>query len=249
MRKVYLCLLLILFSANIFCQAPQKLSYQAIVRNSTSELVSDQVVGMQISIIAGSTDGTAVYVETQTPTTNSNGMISVEIGNGTVVTGDFGNINWSSGIFFIKTETDIEGGTNYTITGIQQMLSVPYAFYALEAKNAETANAMAHQDKFLYQKYFYIAGEEIFELWICNNDGTGNAKIPISLPAGLKLSGNGAKLSLDGEKLIFAVADDVDDGGYEYIYSVSLDGTNLTQLLKTSASDHEECFDEILQTF
>src|SRR5690554_566777 len=90
---------------------------------------------MQISILQGSASGTAVYVETQTPTSNANGLVSLEIGAGTVVSGDFTTIDWANGPYFIKTETDPTGGTSYTITGTSQLLSVPYA---LHAKTAET---------------------------------------------------------------------------------------------------------------
>ncbi|MCD6202639.1 MAG: hypothetical protein J7K46_12615 [Bacteroidales bacterium] len=48
---------------------------------------------MQFSILQGSADGTAVYVETQTPATNDNGLITLEIGKGTVVSGDFSSID------------------------------------------------------------------------------------------------------------------------------------------------------------
>ena len=84
---------------------------------------------MQISILQGSPTGTVVYTETQTPTTNSNGLVSIEIG----CEADFDAINWAEGPYFIEVKTDIEGGNNYTITGTSQLLSVPYALYAKEA--------------------------------------------------------------------------------------------------------------------
>lgn len=120
----------ILMSTLVFAQAPQKMSYQAVIRNSSNALVVNTQVGMQISILQGAASGTAVYVETQTPTTNTNGLASLEIGGGTVVSGNFANINWANGPYFIKTETDPTGGTNYTITGTSQLLSVPYAFFS-----------------------------------------------------------------------------------------------------------------------
>ncbi|OGS77099.1 MAG: hypothetical protein A3G95_03280 [Flavobacteria bacterium RIFCSPLOWO2_12_FULL_31_7] len=113
-----------------FAQAPEKMSYQAVVRNTTNNLVTNQAVGMQISILQGSATGTAVYVETQTPTSNTNGLVSLEIGSGVVVSGNMATINWANGPYFIKTETDPTGGTSYTITGISQLLSTPYALYA-----------------------------------------------------------------------------------------------------------------------
>ena len=115
-------------------QSPEKFSYQAVVRNNSDVLVANKQVGMQISILQGSLNGTAVYVETQTPTTNANGLVSLEIGSGTVVLGSFSSIDWANGTYFIKTETDPDGGTNYTITGTSQLLSVPYALYSKTAE-------------------------------------------------------------------------------------------------------------------
>lgn len=89
---------------------------------------------MKISILQGSSSGTAVYVETHTPTTNANGLATIEIGNGSIVTGVFANIKWSTGPYYLKTETDPEGGTSYTITGTSQLLSVPYALYSREVQ-------------------------------------------------------------------------------------------------------------------
>ena len=135
MRKLFTFLVAVLLTASVFAQSPEKMSYQAIIRNSSDQLVTNQTVGMQISILQSSTSGTVVYVETQTPTTNANGLVSLEIGSGTVASGDFATIDWANGPYFIKTETDPAGGTDYTITGTSQLLSVPYA---LHAKTAET---------------------------------------------------------------------------------------------------------------
>lgn len=113
-----------------FAQAPQKMSYQAVVRDAANGLIVNQTVGMQISILQGSDTGTPVYVEVQTSTTNANGLASLEIGTGTVITGTFASIDWSTGTYYIKTETDLAGGSSYTITGASQLLSVPYALHA-----------------------------------------------------------------------------------------------------------------------
>ena len=120
-----------------FAQTPEKMSYQAVIRNAANTLLINQTIGMRVSILQGSATGTEVYKEiyNPNPTTNSNGLITVEIGAGIPITGTFASINWSNGIYFIKTETDPTGGTNYSIVGTSQLLSVPYALYA---KNSGT---------------------------------------------------------------------------------------------------------------
>src|SRR6478736_5650846 len=130
MRKFYSIIAAVMLSANLFAQAPDKMSYQAVIRNSNNQLVSNQKVGMRISILQTSASGTSVYQETHTATTNANGLVSIEIGTGVIESESFASINWASGPYFLKTETDIAGGTNYTITGTTQLLSVPYAKYA-----------------------------------------------------------------------------------------------------------------------
>jgi uncharacterized protein (TIGR02145 family) len=136
MKKYSILFCLFLQMVIAFAQAPEKMSYQAVVRNNNNVLVSNHAVGMRISILQGSATGAAVYTETQTPTTNANGLISIEIGTGSVVIGTFTNIDWANGPYFIKTETDPNGGTAYTLTASNQLLSVPYALYA---KTAQTA--------------------------------------------------------------------------------------------------------------
>ena len=116
-------------------QSPEKMSYQAVVRDGNNNLVSSTSVGIQISILQGSANGNSVYVETQNPTSNTNGLVSLEIGDGTVVSGDFASIDWENGPYFLKTETDPTGGSNYSISGTSQLLSTPYA---LHAKTAES---------------------------------------------------------------------------------------------------------------
>jgi len=135
MKRLFICFVLLILISDAFSQSPEKMSYQSVIRNSNNQLVTNQVVGMKISILQSTPTGTAVYSETQTPTTNANGLVTVEIGGGTVTSGTFASIDWANGPYFLKTETDPTGGTNYTITGICQLLSVPYALYAKTAEN------------------------------------------------------------------------------------------------------------------
>ncbi len=137
MKKLtFLVTITVLCLANVFAQAPEKFNYQAVVRNASNQLMSNASVGVRVSILQGSSSGSAVYVETQTVTTNANGLMTVEIGGGNAQQGAFANIDWANGPYFLKTETDPDGGSNYNVTTTQQLMSVPYALYAEEAGNS-----------------------------------------------------------------------------------------------------------------
>ncbi|MDA9089694.1 DUF1566 domain-containing protein [Maribacter arcticus] len=140
MKNNYAILVAIFIVATSFAQTPEKMTSQAIVRDAAGDLVTNQQVGMQISILQTTVGGTAVYVETQTPTTNASGLLSIAIGTGAVVTGVYATIDWSADTYFIKTETDPTGGTSYSIMGTSQILSVPYALYANSAATVITAS-------------------------------------------------------------------------------------------------------------
>ena len=137
MKRVFALAAALLLAVMLWAQSPEKMSYQSVVRDASNALVASQTVGMQLSILQGTASGTAVYVETQTPTTNLNGLVSLQIGSGALVSGDFTSINWSSGLYFVKTEIDLLGGNTYTITGTSQLMSVPYALYAKTSGNGE----------------------------------------------------------------------------------------------------------------
>ena len=137
MKKLFTLFITGLFATALLAQSPQKMSYQAVVRNASGALVTDQAVGMKISILQGSPTGKLIYQETYKPNpqTNENGLLTLEIGDGIPLAGTFATINWLKGPYYLMTETDPSGETNYSITDTSQLLSVPYA---LHAKTAET---------------------------------------------------------------------------------------------------------------
>lgn len=156
MRNLHTYLAVFLITAFTFGQIPEKMSYQAVVRDSGDNLVSNQAVGMQISILQTTDSGTAVYEETHTPNTNINGLVTLEIGTGTIISGDFSSIDWSIDTYFIKTETDPTGGTNYTITGTSQLLSVPYALHAKTAESVTSTCGLSIGDTHQGGIIFYL---------------------------------------------------------------------------------------------
>lgn len=131
MKKLSAVLFILFITTVVWSQTSQKMNYQAVVRNSKNELIADTRIGMKISILEDSPEGIVVYAETQNPTTDENGVVSIGIGGEAV----FDSIDWSKGPYFIKTETDVTGGTSYTITGTSQLLSVPYALHARTTTN------------------------------------------------------------------------------------------------------------------
>lgn len=130
MKKLLYTLSLLLLTVCLFAQAPQKMNYQAVVRNANNSLVANQNVSVRITLLQGSATGAAVYTEYHTVQTNANGLMTLEIGGGNAINGIFSSIDWANGPFFIKSEVDPEGGVNYNVTTTQQLMSVPYALYA-----------------------------------------------------------------------------------------------------------------------
>lgn len=137
-KSVILILVVLIPFSGLWAQSPEKISYQAVVRDSNNLLVINTEIGMRVSILQGSASGSAIYTETHTPTTNGNGLISIEIGDGST-NDNFADINWAEGTYFIKTEIAPDGSTNYSITGTSQVLSVPYALHA------KTADALTEE--------------------------------------------------------------------------------------------------------
>lgn len=141
MRKIITFLTLILFVILTIAQPPQKMSYQAVVRDAGNLLVTNQTVGVRISILKSFPNGISVYTETHQVTTNGNGLMSLEIGTGTPTPGsNFATIDWGNDDFYLQSEVDFTGGSNYTIIGTQQLITVPYAFHAGNAAYADSAD-------------------------------------------------------------------------------------------------------------
>ena len=123
-------IMMVFFPIFAIAQAPQKINFQSILRNSSGEVVGNKSVSLKITILSGTINGSSVYSETHAKTTDASGLISLQIGNGTVISGIFANIDWGGASHFIKLEADFSGGSNYVVLGTQELMSVPYALYA-----------------------------------------------------------------------------------------------------------------------
>ena len=173
MKKIATFFVLLVIVLPTFAQAPQGFSYQAVIRNNANELQINKSIGMRITLLQGSVNGTVVYSETQNVMSNSNGLVTLEIGAGA----GFSAINWANGPYFIRTETDPGGGTNYSITGVVQLLSVPYALYSktsgssLPGPKGDTGLQGLQGDK----GEIGPAGKSAYQVWLeSGNTGTIN---------------------------------------------------------------------------
>jgi len=136
MKKIISIVLLFVVWSTCYSQTPQTFKYQAVVRAADGGTLANTIIGFKASILRNGANGALVYSETFSIATNDYGVVNLEIGNGTPVVGTFSTINWGADTYYIRTEIDITGGTNYQFMGSSQLLSVPYALYAENARNA-----------------------------------------------------------------------------------------------------------------
>lgn len=139
--KLLLIGTLILVSGALLAQTPESFNYQAVIRDAEGNILKNQIVGIKISLLKSSPTGEIVYSESHLPQTNQFGLVSLAIGEGIVLEGDFASIEWGTFTLFVKLELDITGGTDYKLMGVSQLLSVPYALHAKTAEITDDADA------------------------------------------------------------------------------------------------------------
>jgi hypothetical protein len=134
--KKFLLICSVFFTLNAMAQAPEGINYQAVVRDLAGATITNAPVGLKLALVQTSATGTVVYEESFSTFSNDFGLVNVIFGQGTVITGSFANVDWSMGPYFIEVAADVTGGTNYSVLGTQQLMSVPYALYAKSAENS-----------------------------------------------------------------------------------------------------------------
>jgi hypothetical protein len=161
-------------------QAPATLSYQSVLYNPGGDLLTSQLVGVRIQLLQGSSTGMVTYEETHQVTTDLNGLLALQIGEGQAETGSFTAIDWSNGPYFVRSDVDPQGGTNYTLSTVTQLLSVPYALYANQAGNGQEPGTQRGDMQF-WDGSSWVAvqpGEQGQQLTFCNGVPTWGPCIP-----------------------------------------------------------------------
>ena len=133
MKKYALLSILLLSGVLLKAQVPDAMTFQSVIRTAQGELAGNRIITLRLSILQGTVDGVPVYVENQSGKTNANGLITLSLGRGTAVSGDFALIDWSDGPYFLQVAVDVDGGFNFAVQSTTQFLSVPYAFHARTA--------------------------------------------------------------------------------------------------------------------
>ncbi len=151
MKGLFLFFIAFVFCLNINSQKPESFHYQALVRNETGQLVISKPVSFRISILAGSASGVVVYIETQTATTNKEGLVTLSIGNGSDKTGNFSTVDWNGDKYFLKIETDAAGGTDYTEMSTTQLLNIPFES---QKKSTKRTSEIVIEDEFLVTRKY-----------------------------------------------------------------------------------------------
>ncbi len=147
MKKIHIKIVLFVILAlclngnELFAQETRTFNYQAVIRDVNSELIQNQNIQILASIVIGSQTGDVVYSESHLESTNNFGVINLKIGGGTIETGIFNDIEWGIDKYYLKIEVDVAGGTEYVELGTVELMSVPYANYALDVKNKDDADS------------------------------------------------------------------------------------------------------------
>ncbi|MDH4474334.1 MAG: tail fiber domain-containing protein [Fluviicola sp.] len=228
-------------SAISFAQVPQGFKYQAVVRNAGNTILTNQAVGIRMTIQQGAIGGASVYSETFAVTTNAYGLVNLEIGTGTVLSGSFAAIDWSTGQYFIETAIDVAGGNAYVVMGTSQLMSVPYALYAKEAEtvtNDQVDDADANptnelQALSISNDTLYLSNGGFVYLGAYAVDNVDDADAnPTNEIQALAFSNDTLYLSNGGNVYLGAYAidnvDDADSNPTNEIQDISLVGNNLS---------------------
>jgi hypothetical protein len=197
MKKIILLFIFVCLGFLTKAQSPQAIPYQAIVRNASGNIISNQAVKLRFSIHDSLATGTVVYKEIHTLSTNAQGLVNVNIGQGSVQTGSFASIIWGKNGKFIQTELDALNNNTYIDLGTTQMMSVPYALYAEKSNNINFENLPKNVK----------IGFDSSTVWICPE---GTYQITVELWGGAGGGGAGSAAYSSGTGTIY--------GDYQYTY-------------------------------
>ncbi len=140
MKTVFTTIVILFFSCIIFAQTPQRFNYQAVARAADGTVMVSTNLGIRVSIVDQNSND-VMYSESHSKTTNRIGLFNLQVGQGTLISGEMATIDWSASSYDLKVDIDYSGGTDYTPVGSSQILSVPYALHAETVSQVDDADA------------------------------------------------------------------------------------------------------------
>lgn len=201
MKKLYLLFALFL-SLFFIAQVPQGFSYQAIAFNSAGQPVTNGNISVRISIIDNTATGAVLYTETHSKTTNSKGLVNLNIGQGVPNSGSFSGINWALNPKFIKVEIDPTGGSNYISVGVNQLMSVPYAMVAGKTASGDGIWAKNSNNRLAYNDGDLEIGQNGSALWLTSASGK-KFKLSVDESGKLSLPIDSAKINIPNQLFLY----------------------------------------------
>jgi len=173
-KAIVLLLILPLFINIVYSQVPNAINFQAVAKLNDGSLIMDKEISVKILLNQESISPNLRYAEVHMVHTNSVGHFGFQIGTGEIVQGSFNDIRWQSGNVVLNLEIDVNGGGAFEALGSSELLTVPYAFYALAANSLMSVNDIViSSDNDLHinsGKLIYIGKEESPSIYI-NEDG------------------------------------------------------------------------------
>ena len=141
MKNTLLILTSVLFCAITFAQSvPQGINYQAVARDSNGDVLMNQALTIQFSVISDITTSAVSWQETHTVSTNNYGLYTAIIGQGISTSvgssATFDVIDWGASNHLLKVEVDYGGGL--IDMGTTAFMSVPYALYSATGSSTST---------------------------------------------------------------------------------------------------------------
>jgi hypothetical protein len=137
MKTIATLFVTLLISISSFSQ--NGINYKAVVKDHLGNVIANSSIDVLFAILEGVAQ-TNVYQETHTTTSDANGIIIVNIGEGSQVSGNYNNIDWGNDEHFLYVLIDI--GNGWVDMGTTEFKSVPYAIHALNAANATGLEAI-----------------------------------------------------------------------------------------------------------
>ena len=205
---------------------PPFINYQAVLYDVNGANPNNPLINQSFTTFVNINDelGNLLYREEHYASTDANGLITVKMGDGLYTAGpitNFNQINWGVGKYYLVVDFVINGTTSSTAP--EQLVTVPYSFYAGNAGNGMTS-VIDNGDGTL--TFVYADGTSYTTTQLTGLQGTSG-----SIPPG-SLAGNTPYW--DGSQWVVDGANFYNNGAGLGVGTVAPDASSLLDVSSTS---------------